>query len=133
MSELDGTYGLDVSASPDLDPMLRLQGGPRVLAEAIVRRLSTPRGGLWYAPDYGFDVRELLGEGFTPAALFRAQSSIEAEVEKDARVQSARVTLTTPAPDKLRISIRIVAADAPFDLVVGVDALNVELLRTENE
>lgn len=131
-ADLDGTFGLDVSAIPDLDPMLALQGGRRVLAEAVARRLTTQRGSLFYAPDYGLDIRDYLNEGFTPSALFQAQSAIEAEVEKDERVISATVTLSNPRPDTLRISIRIEAADGPFEMVLSIDQLTVQLLLPDS-
>src|SRR5947208_3071152 len=87
-------FGADLAALPDLDPRWPLQSGGRNLAEAIARRLQTPRGGLFYAPDYGTDVRGWLNEAMTGDDVFRAQVAIEAECEKDERVRSASADLS---------------------------------------
>src|SRR5207253_1177574 len=78
-------FGADLSALPDLDIRWPLQDGRRNLAEAIARRLQTPRGGLFYAPDYGTDVRSWLNEVLTEDDLFRVKMAVEAECEKDER------------------------------------------------
>lgn len=127
------SVGTDISTAGGLDPYFRPISGRRVVAEAVVRRLSTPRGGLHYAPDYGLDLREFLNEGFTPRQLFTLKSSIEAEVEKDPRIQSCTATLDTPSTDRLRIRLSITDAEGPFRLVLSVDQLTVDLLRVEAE
>jgi phage baseplate assembly protein W len=52
--------GIDISATAELNAAFSLVSGRRALAEACIRRLTTPRGGLFYAPNYGTDVREML-------------------------------------------------------------------------
>ncbi len=58
-------FVVDVSTFPDLDSSFTLITGRRVIAEAILRRLLTPRGGLAYDPDFGLDVRGWLNEDCT--------------------------------------------------------------------
>ena len=109
--------------------MLGIVTGPRVLAEAIARRLSTPRGGLFYDPTYGLDVRAWLNESLTPQRLFALRHAVEAEVEKDERVLSCSADLTFIAATKsLRLTLSIQTQDGPFALVLGVISLTVSIL-----
>lgn len=123
-------FGTDISTFPDLDLTFTVISGPRVLGESIARRLSTPYGAFPWAPDYGLDVRQLLGAKFDPAGVDLWRARITAEVEKDERVTSAAVTLTL-APDRLSASmaINIIAADEPFRFVLTVDQVTVQLLE----
>ena len=124
--------GVDILALDDLDPSFALVSGEPMLARAIARRLTTPRGGLFYDPDYGYDVRALLLDGLTPAKLASARASIAAEVEKDERVASAAVTFThDTTAERLTITIEIETDEGPFDLVLSVDAVTVDLLSPQ--
>src|SRR5690349_16156686 len=87
-------FGSDISGFPDLDPTFSLVSGTTALAQAIARRLESPRGSLWYAPDYGTDVRGRLNDAFTASGLHALQSDIEAECEKDERIRHASATVT---------------------------------------
>ena len=49
---IDSATGL-----PDLDPYFRVVTGRTAVAQALLRRLVTPRGGLLGEPLYGLDVR----------------------------------------------------------------------------
>lgn len=125
-------FGTDILALDDLDPSFALVSGEAMLARAIARRLTTPRGGLFCDPDYGYDVRALLLDGLTPAKLASAQASIAAEVEKDERVAGATVTFTQDTTaERLTISIELETDEGPFDLVLSVDALSAELLSPQ--
>lgn len=121
--------GTDVSTFPDLDPTFAPLIGPRVVAEALARRLTTPRGSLLGQPDYGIDVRDALNEGVSRASLFALKASIEAEAEADPRVAEVDVSLTfDPAAGSLRIVVAGTTAAGPFELVMAVTALTVEIL-----
>lgn len=126
-------YGTDVSTYPDLDPLFQIISGKQVLAEALLRRYQTPRGGLWYDPDYGLDIRLWLNESFDTdsASLDRLAASIEAEAMKDERVGAASVAVELNlATSYLTITARVQPRDAvAFELVLGVSRLTVELLR----
>ena len=57
--------GVDVFAVVDLDPAFRLVSGRVAHAQAIARRLGTPRGDLARIgddPDYGTDLRAFVGD-----------------------------------------------------------------------
>lgn len=122
-------YGQDVSTFPDLDPGFAAPTGPRVVAESIARRLTTPRGALFWAPDDGFDVRELLNESVTSAKLSQWTRALEQECEKDERVLSASITLTYDSTGMaLQIAASLDTADGPFVLVMVVTSVQLTIL-----
>lgn len=124
-------FGIDLKILPDLDPIPKLQGGRRNLAEALAKRLTTPRGGLFYDPSYGKDIRLLLNETLTEARLRQEEAEIEAEIEKDERIESASATLTVVNQERLKVKIECQTRAGPFALVLAVSAVTVELLRVE--
>lgn len=125
-------HGVDVDCIEDATADFRLARGRRNLANAIARRLSTPRGGLRYDPEYGLDLREFLNEDVTGAEIANAPGEITLEVEKDPRVQAARVRLVYNfAASSLRVTIGIVDALGPFTLVLSVSKLTVEILDAQ--
>jgi hypothetical protein len=66
-------FGQDIDASAGLNPYMRLIGGLPNVGQALLHRLSTPRGSLPYDANYGYDVRELLNETMTPTRQAQAQ------------------------------------------------------------
>jgi hypothetical protein len=123
-------FGIDISTFPDLDTSFTTITGFRVLAEAIARRFITPAGTLHRDPDYGFDVRALLNEKFTPADLYIWKRMMEAQAEEDERVRSADITLTLGADNRsIRIHCAIETMQGPFSMVLNVGQVRVELLE----
>jgi hypothetical protein len=90
--------GVDVSCYPDLDPLGTLVSGNTALAQAIARRLTTPRGGLFYDTNYGTDLRLYLNEGMTNEAQSRIKAAIESECAKDERVSRPPPTSSFNSP-----------------------------------
>jgi len=126
-------YGTDVSTyrDGDLDPTFTLISGNRAVAEAIARRLETPHGGLLRYPDYGADLRGWLSRDFNDpiATLFGIKTQVEEQAEQDERVISAEATVTyDPTAQRLHIVASIELASGPFELVLSVTAVTVELL-----
>jgi hypothetical protein len=123
------TFGSDVSTFPDLDPAFGEMTGPRVVGEAVARRLSTPRGALRYSPSYGYDLRDLLNESVTQASLVAWQSAIQAECEQDERVLQASAALSYDSSTmSLTITVGLLTADGPFKLVLLVTAATLSIL-----
>jgi hypothetical protein len=123
-------FGTDIRSIPDLDPGFGLVSGRAALVEDLLRRLSTPRGGVFFAPDEGYDLRALLNEGLDEDGIAREQMAIEAELERDERIASASVTLSLDhAQQRGRLTAALTDADGPFPLVIGINQLTVELLR----
>lgn len=121
--------GTDLSCFPDLDPAGNTVSGQTALAQAIARRLSTPRGGLFYDPAYGTDLRAFLNEGFTAQRAYGIQSAIETECAKDERVRSASAAVAfNVATQTLAVSVALTTADGPFKLILAVSQLSVAIL-----
>ena len=122
-------FGTDISGTFDLDPAFALVSNNAALGQALVRRLITPRGALFYDPNYGFDVRMLQNSTLAPNELSAIAGMIEGECEKDDRVFTARCTLTRTG-NAVRIALDIATALGPFALTLAVSAVGVEILRT---
>jgi hypothetical protein len=123
-------FGLDTDASTGLQFRRSLVGGARNLANAAVRRLSTRRGSLRYAPNYGFDIRELIQDAMDSADVRLDQGAIEQELEKDDRFLRATATITGDAKTgTVDMAIEIFTDDGPFRLVVRITNVTVELLE----
>jgi len=121
--------GTDISCWPDLDPNGVLVSGRTALAQALARRLTTPRGGLFYDTNYGTDLRLYLNEGMTRDAQSRVKAAVEAECRKDERVSSCAADVVfNAAAQSLRISIAVNPGDGPFSLVLDVTKLTLALL-----
>jgi hypothetical protein len=127
-------HGTDIHCVDDIDSTLSLVSGRTCLAEACARRIITPRLGLFYDRDYGYDTRQFLGAAVRPAAI---QQKIDAEIAKDERVFTSGVGVTfidaaeadvDETPDSLEIEIRVTDYEGPFDFTVAIDDLTVELL-----
>jgi phage baseplate assembly protein W len=119
-------YGVDIDCLNGHGFVWALASGPRNVANAIGRRLITPRGGLFYDPDYGFDVREYLGVALTRGKLAELIQGVESEALKDVRVQAvvAAVTVTGNPSTALKLSLSITLADGPaFDMILSIAAL----------
>ena len=122
--------GTDVSYYGDVGLRWALATGQLNLAYALLRRLSSDPGSLYYDPSYGFNLMGSLNGGFSRTALATLQSRIVAECTKDPRVQSCACTVTANgAAGTLTVSLIIESAEGPFDLVLGVNSLTVEILN----
>jgi hypothetical protein len=129
--------GTDVALLTGLAPVWGLASGKLNLAYAIVRRLQTPRGGLFPDPDYGYDVVAWLNASLAigptgSAQLASLQAGISAEVLKDPRVQSVDVELNYAFATKLlTITLTLDTAEGPFDLVLSASSVTVALLAVD--
>ena len=121
-------YGSDFAGVMDITPTLREVDGPRCVAENIAGRLISPRGCLWYAPDYGFDVRQFLNghTGDTGAIV----AGVVEQAEQDERVDSAsaRVTFVNSA---LTIRLSLVLSEGTFAFTLTADKVTGKLLLSE--
>lgn len=121
--------GTDINLVSDLAPVWGLATQGTNLANAILRRLTTPRGGLFYDLNYGYDVMALLNSAMGPTELSAARGAITSEARKDPRVLSATVDLSfTRSTKTLSISIGLITAEGPFDLVLLATDVSVSVL-----
>jgi hypothetical protein len=128
------SFGSDFSALDDLDPALTFLSGPEgerlAFKQAIARRFTTPRFGLFYDPTYGLDLRGYLSDTESKETV---ETMAAAEARKDQRVRDAIVTISEQraADNSLTwfVAIKVVPQDGPtFDMTMTVDAVTVELL-----
>jgi len=129
--------GTDMSCTDDLNPSITEVSGARLLAEAQYRRLISPRGSLYRSPDYGTDIRNKVGSEAYPEQLRR---DVESELVKDERVLDVSTTVTFVDTNELAIELdreigtMVIQVNGttdvgPFELVVGVDDVSIELLE----
>lgn len=118
----------DISIDPDLSEKFLLIGGFDLMAEVVLKRLTTD--GLFYDLEYGIDIREFLNRPLDQAGSFEIQAAIEAELEKDERIISASAQVVFDEQEyTLTISLTVETSQGPFSLVLEASKLTVELLR----
>jgi hypothetical protein len=117
----------------------RMATGVTLLAQAVYRRLTTPRGTLDDGDEgvvYGLDLSEYIGRQATPDAIANIGPALEAEILKDDRVASATATASAETgADGLTlttVSIDVIPYDetaaAPFAMTLAVSDVTVSLL-----
>lgn len=123
------SFGTDTSTFPDFDGTGRTISGVRVVAECLLRRFTTRRGTLFYDPDFGLDLRDLLNEDLDASDLRRFTALAKLEAEKDERVVEAAVSLSLSGSTlKIQISGELSTREA-FDFVLAIDKVSAEVLR----
>jgi hypothetical protein len=125
--------GIDIACTDDIDPAFTPVTGTKALAQALVRRLITPRGLLFYDLEYGLDLRAYLNAGIAQGDGFayRLAAQVEAECLKDERVGTVDAAVTFDAQtEKLTVLLQGTASDGPFRLVLAISAVTVEILRS---
>ena len=124
-------FGTDISTFPDLDPSFSVVTGPRVVVEAVARRLTTPRGSLIGDEEYGFDLRQLLHLDLSQRDEARVLAQLRAQAEADERVLGATVRLLRSSGDTLRVVVRFSTLDGPFAFTLAVSAARTTLIPGE--
>lgn len=118
--------GSDIAGVTDLDAALSTVSGRVALAQRILRRLTTPRGGLVGSATYGYDLTALVGST-VPASVVEQrvleQALLEEEVE-DAQAE----TISVDSTGEMTVELRVVDADGPFELVLTASELTVSAL-----
>lgn len=120
-------YGHDLFGVNDLDPGMLECDGRVCLAQALARRLITPRGGLLDDPNYGYDLTGFLNDDVSHATLASMQGQIVAEMMKDERVIAATASVVFVA-GQLIVTISITDSVGPFPLVLAVSSVTVQVL-----
>jgi hypothetical protein len=125
-------YGTDFSCTEDLETTLSTVSGPMVVVEAVVRRWSTPTGGLLGDPNYGFDLTSYCNADVGPRDIAQMVDGLNAEAEKDERVLESQSTAVLGSDDVLTVTANLTLLDGEtFTLTLSVDSVTVELLRVE--
>jgi len=92
------TAGQDWQASPQGD--LAVASGRSNLQQALVRRWGTRVGALFYAPDYGNPVLDMLSGPVNQTWLDTATTAARTCLLGDARVADVQVTTSTNAAQR---------------------------------
>lgn len=120
-------FGTELSCVRDIDQNGSVVTGPRVVAEALARRLSTPRGRVIDDPNFGFDLTQFINDDTTKSGLVAMQSGASAECLKDERVLQA-VTTASLLNGVLTVRVNFTTAAGPFSLVLAVSQTSVAVL-----
>jgi hypothetical protein len=122
-------YGSDFNCFEDFTPSIAFLEGvvPErlALAQALARRYITPRGGLFYDPSYGLDLRKFVSETYRPGDV---EAMISAEGRKDERVANVVARITVAGETwTIIVNVTTVQGDS-FPLTLSVTSVTVELL-----
>lgn len=107
--------------------------GRPLLREAVLRRLSTPRGTL---PDtkipttvgqYGIDILDYVNADMTPADIGRLSASVDAQARADERCRSSSTSAVLVGDSTLVTTISLVDGTGPFKLTLAINALTQNL------
>lgn len=126
-------FGRDTSCTTSLKTG-RFVVGTRLVAEAIYRRLTTPRGMLRGGEEeanYGLDLCGLVGTTDPIATAASLPGRIQAELLKDERIESVSVSVVplVEGPSvSFTITIAAVTGAGPFTLTLRASSVSVELL-----
>lgn len=123
--------GVDLYCISDLDPAGRTVSGSEALAQALARRLSTPRGALAAIgddPGYGTDLRDYVGADTGAGAEAEIEAAVRVECLKDERVRDVDVTVSI-ADRALTVGVRVASTAGALRLVLAVTAVTVDLLK----
>lgn len=124
-------FGKALSCVNDFSPDAKMVSGFRVVGEAIARRWITPRGRLIGYPNYGFDLTEYVNADVTDRDLAGLRAQASAEALKDERVQSCTVSTSLATDGVLTVTAEVGTAQGPFQLVVAVTSVTLDLLSIE--
>jgi hypothetical protein len=115
----------------------RTATGVELLAQAIYRRLTTPRGTLDDGDEglvYGLDVSDFVGTIGTQRAVDALPGIVEAEILKDDRISSASVTASVVTDSAGLSTVTLAITAVPLDeletftLTLSVSDVTVALL-----
>lgn len=121
--------GSDISGVLDIDSALSTVSGRRALAEAILRRLNTPRGNLPDDPTYGFDLKSIIGTSLRPSVI---EQRVVAQVIAEEEVEDVRVRVTSSAAEEeIQIDIIVTDAEGEFEFTVLFSALTLDVILPE--
>lgn len=123
-------FGTALSCVSDVASDARVVSGFRVVAEAIARRWSTPRGRLIGFPNYGFDLTQYINADMSPRDVAGLRAGAAAEAEKDERVDRCIVTAELDTTTGvMTVTGEVHTTQGPtFTLVVKATNVTVELL-----
>jgi hypothetical protein len=124
-------FGTTLSCIFDLDSMGATVSGLTALSQALVRRITTPRGRLLTDPNYGYDVTGELNDDVTTAQAGSIGSNMDQEFMKDQRVLSSSTIATLNPDGTLDTTTSIATALGPFSLVLSISQVTVSIIQAQ--
>lgn len=125
-------FGTTFLCVDDLADDMRLISGVAVVQQHVYHLLTTES--LIDKEDFGIDLRKLLAAPITEKNVRVLGPTIDAIVQRDPRVETSTTTVTldtsTNSPS-LKVSVRAFTAAGPFDLVLGVSDVSVDLVQAD--
>lgn len=110
------TLGSDIAGVFDVDAQLSVASGRTALAEAVLRRWTTPTGALLGSPRYGYDVHGLIGSSELASV---AEQKLTEQALAEEEIRDARVTVQFNAQtSELTVTGMLVDSDGPFELTL---------------
>lgn len=125
-------YGTAVDLRDDVPGgRWRFVSGHQNLANAVYRRVTTDRGALKRHPDFGRNLRDVVGDAASTATLRAEERAFAREVEKDERVARCAVTFDfNSATETLTATFAVQpVGSGSFTLVLAVTAVSVTVLN----
>lgn len=118
-------FGTDFAWTDDFDPRMPKVSGLTLLRQALMRRLVTSRGTLFYDPEYGTDMTQFMNAETNPKIV---EQAAENELLKDERVLGATVTVLRTAtspnqPVQVSLKITVETQEGPFSFSVSQSQL----------
>lgn len=126
-------FGQDSSCVSDVGLFdLQITDPIMLVGQRIIRRLTTPRGGLAAIgddPNFGWDLRQLINAQLSPTSITNYQQQIEAECYKEETISSAVATISGSGGN-IAVSIQLTSASGPFSLTLPVQNLTAAQIFT---
>lgn len=126
-------FGTDLSCDGnDITGNDAMVSGNLIVAQSLVRRIVTPRGGVIDDPDYGYDVTAQIDSIGDQRSLARTLAMMDAEFRKDERVAYAQTigTLTGPLSGQtLRTTTTIQTAQGTFTMTLAISNVTATTLK----
>ncbi|MDX2122963.1 MAG: hypothetical protein SF070_18125 [Gemmatimonadota bacterium] len=121
---------------PDFGTDFNFAKGRRVqgfdcLRDDLFWRFQTPLGGLFYAPEYGVDIREYVQGAWDADLKFELETVAKDQAERDPRVLQAAAEASQVSLERLRLRLDLQTADGPFALVLEASNLEVSVLYAD--
>jgi phage baseplate assembly protein W len=119
------SYGTDWNNIGDGD-FAKLDG-LALLKRSLIRRLTTEVGDVFYAPDYGFDLRSYVQADWDEVIENELLTTAVTALERDTRISEAQVSILERGLDFLQLHVFVVARDES-ELAFDVTATPTEVL-----
>lgn len=114
--------GSDIGGITAISWTLATVEGKLALAHAILRRLTTPRGGLIGDSSYGYAVQSTIGSTVPVSVV---EQRVLEQVLAEEEVEDATVDVAL-LDGKLTVQLSVESAEGPFDLTITATALTTE-------